>query len=134
MNSNLKNSLFILKLGVLAVLVMWNVDKYVNPEHTAGVFNRFYLVSSLNLNMSYIIGGLQSIVLLMFTFGMYKKFSYGLVFVMHLISTLSTWEMYLDPWGPRNLLFFAAWPMLAATWVLFKHRDEDTVLNLGKKA
>jgi hypothetical protein len=34
---------------------------------------------------------------------------------MHAVSTLSSWKMYLTPFaeGP-SLLFFAAWPMLAA--------------------
>ena len=46
------------------------------------------------------------------------------------LSFLITSHMYLDPWGPRNLLFFAGWTMLTATWVLFKHRDEDKILNI----
>lgn len=126
-----KQSLFILKLGALIVLTMWNIDKYVNPDHTAAVFNKYYLIGELGLNMSYIIGAIQSVILLMFLLGIKKTFSYGVVFGMHLISTLSTWQMYLDPWGPKNLLFFAAWPMLALLWVLFIHRREDTILNIN---
>lgn len=125
-----KSSLFILKIGVFIVLGMWNIDKYVNPSHTSAVYNKYYLISELGFNMSYVVGAIQSIILLMFLFGIKKKFSYGVVLVMHLISTLSTYKMYMDPWGPRNLLFFAAWPMLAAIWVLFNHREEDTILNI----
>lgn len=130
MEKSFKQSLLVLKIGVLIVLGMWNLDKFVNPAHTTGVYNRYYLISNLDLNLSYIIGAAQGIILIMFALGIKKRFSYGVVLIMHTISTLSTWQMYLDPWGPKNLLFFAAWPMLAAIWVLYKNREHDTLLNV----
>ena len=130
MEKSFQKPLFILKLGVLVVLGMWNLDKFVNPAHTAGVYNRYYLIEGLELNLSYVIGFVQLAILIMFTLGIKKRFNYGAVLLMHGISTLSTWEMYLDPWGPKNLLFFAAWPMLAAIWVLYKNREYDKILNI----
>ena len=44
--------------------------------------------------------------------------------VLHAISTLSSYKMYLAAFD--NLLFFAAWPMLAACIALFYLRDLDT--------
>jgi putative oxidoreductase len=49
--------------------------------------------------------------------------------VLHGISTLSSYRQYLDPFD--NLLFFAAWPMLAACVALFLLRDLDTKWTLG---
>jgi len=57
--------------------------------------------------------------------------TYGAILAMHTVSTLSAFHMYLDPWGPKNLLFFAAWPMLAAIYSLYILRDEDTLLSVS---
>ncbi len=54
--------------------------------------------------------------------GIAKRWTYGLVLVMHAISTLASFRMYL---GFDNLLFFAAWPMLAACFALYLLRDHD---------
>jgi len=47
---------------------------------------------------------------------------------MHGISTLSSWPRYIAAFD--NLLFFAAWPMLAACVALFLLRDSDTLLSV----
>ncbi len=61
---------------------------------------------------------------------MAKTWTYGAVLLFHAVSTLSSWQMYL---GFDNLLFFAAWPMLAACFTLFWLRDQDTLLTVGNK-
>jgi len=45
--------------------------------------------------------------------------------VLHAVSTLSSFKQYLAPFDGPNLLFFAAWPMLAACFALFILRDLD---------
>ena len=127
---NLKISLFLLRLGVLVVFFMWTIDKFINPAHTAAVFSNFYHIEGLSTVMVYIVGGVQVLILLAFFFGFFKRFSYGLLFLMHLVSTLSTFSRYLDPWATPNLLFFTAWPMLAALADLFLMRNEDTLFNI----
>jgi putative oxidoreductase len=49
------------------------------------------------------------------------------VFVFHAISTVASYRQYLDPFA--NLLFFAAWPMLAACYTLYILRDFDTIIT-----
>ena len=44
----------------------------------------------------------------------------------------SSFGRYLDPWTAPNLLFFAAWPMLAAIFALYYLRDLDTKFSLEK--
>lgn len=53
---------------------------------------------------------------------------------MHGVSTLVSWRDYLDPFEGPNLLFFAAWPMLAACFALFALRDFDRLWALEKPA
>ena len=52
---------------------------------------------------------------------------------MHAGSTFSSWQQYLDPFN--HLLFFTAWPMLAACVALYVLRDQDTLLSIdGRKS
>ena len=125
-NQTLQNALLLLRLGVFIVFFMWTIDKFLNPGHAAAVFAKFYLFSGLSETLAYVIGALQMGIVLMFLLGIKKQFSYGFILLMHLVSTFSTYEKYFDPWSSPNLLFFAAWPMLAACAALYLLRDEDT--------
>lgn len=125
-------ALLALRISVFVVLGMWTLDKFVNPGHTAAVFETFYLVSGLSEYASYGIGAVQAAIVLAFVTGSFKRYSYGLVLLMHLVSTLTPYSRYLDPWSGSNLLFFAAFPMLAAIITLYLMRDEDTFLAVHK--
>jgi len=122
------NALLFLRLGVFIVILMWTLDKFVNPGHAAGVFENFYGLSGWGPTVFMIIGALELVLLIGFVIGFQKRITYGLIFVIHAISTLSTWKLYLDPFN--NLLFFAAIPMLAACWALYSLRDMDTRLTV----
>jgi len=130
LNTNLKKGLFALRIGIFIVMFMWSIDKFINPNHAAAVFKKYYLIEGLGASVSYILGTLQIFLVLSFLLGLFKRFSYGAVLLLHTVSTLSSWQMYLDPWGPKNLLFFAAFPMLAAIFCLYLLREEDTLLTL----
>jgi uncharacterized membrane protein YkgB len=119
------NALLFLRLGVFIVIVMWTLDKFVNPGHAAGVFENFYGLSGWGPTVFMIIGALESILLIGFVIGFKKRLTYGLIFLIHAVSTLSSWKQYINPFD-GNLLFFAAIPMLAACWALYSLRELDT--------
>ena len=122
--NRIANALLFLRLGVFIVILMWTLDKFVNPAHSAGVFENFYGLSGWGPTVFMIIGALELVLLIGFVIGFQKRITYGLVFLIHAVSTISTWKQYLDPFN--NLLFFAAIPMLAACWALYSLRDLDT--------
>lgn len=130
MKSRLELSLFLIRIGVGIVFFMWTLDKLLNPEHAARVFAAFYMIPSLSVTASYCIGAVQMVIVLAFIAGAFKRYSYGAIFVMHLISSASTYARYFDPWTGTNLLFFAALPMLAGCWALWVLRDQDRLLSL----
>ena len=130
---HLKLSLLLLRLGVFIVFLVWTLDKFFKPEHTAKVFSKFYFIENLSINMTYVVGAIQLLILFAFLLGIMKLFSYGLLLLMHLVSTLTPFAKYLDPFANTNLLFFAAWPMLAALIALYLLRDHDTLLNIPKR-
>lgn len=122
-------ALLALRIGVFIVMLMWTLDKFVAPDHAAAVFSNFYGLSGFGNAAFYLIGALELVIIVGFVLGIAKRWTYGIVFVLHAISTLSSFSMYL---GFDNLLFFAAWPMLAACLALYLLRDQDRLtLKLG---
>lgn len=132
MERKLAFSLLLLRLGVFIVMLMWTLDKFINPGHADKVFANFYGLEGLGSGIFTALASAQLIVILAFVTGTLRRYSYGLILLMHGVSTLSSWRQYLDPFD--NLLFFAAWPMLAACFALYLLRDHDTLLTFdGRK-
>jgi len=122
-------SLLALRLSVFLVMLMWTLDKFINPSHAAAIFENFYFIPGLESNVVLILAILEIALLALFVLGLFKTLTYGAVLALHAVSTLSSFGMYLAPFEQYNLLFFAAWPMLAACFALFLLRNEDTRLT-----
>jgi uncharacterized membrane protein YphA (DoxX/SURF4 family) len=116
-----------LRLSVFLVMLMWTLDKFVNVSHANRVFANFYGLD-LGAIPLYAVGVAELMVILAFLLGYRKRISYGAVLVLHGVSTLSSYRQYLDPFD--NLLFFAAWPMLAACAALYLLRDFDRTFTI----
>jgi putative oxidoreductase len=129
LEEKLKWPLFILRLGVFIVMFIWTLDKFVRPEHTSIVFQKFYMMPALSMEISYLIGTLQALIILGFILGVKKKLTYGTVLFLHGISTLSSYSQYFNPWEGGNILFFAAWPMLGSIIALYMLRNYDTLFT-----
>ncbi len=128
MQGRIELALFLLRLGVFIVMIAWAIDKIVNTEHALGVFADFYFIKGFADQMMVGLGVIEVVILLAFMAGMWKKYTYGFVMVIHGISTFSSWEYYLKP----SLLFYAAWPMLAACVALYMLRDLDVKYTMGQ--
>jgi hypothetical protein len=113
-------------------MFIWTIDKFLHPEHAAKVFESFYFIGGLGSSAFYIIGLIELVIIVGFLAGYKKRLTYGAVLILHGISTISTVKQYLTPFEGPNLLFFAAWPMLAACFVLYYLRDLDTLLAVEK--
>ncbi|WP_201550772.1 hypothetical protein [Psychrobacter fjordensis] len=130
MPKHLPLSLLLLRLGIFTVFLFWTLDKFINPDHAAGVMSKFYGMENMGDSIFYVMGAVQLILIILFVVGLFKTWTYGILLLAHAGSTFSTFALYLEPFD--NLLFFAAWPMLAACITLFLMRDWDT-LTLGKR-
>ncbi len=125
-NSRITLVLLLLRLSVFLVVFMWTLDKFINPDHAAAVYENFYFIGGLGAVPFYILGAIEMVILIGFVLGFRKGFTYGAILLFHAISTLSAFKQYFAPFESANLLFFAAWPMLAACFALFYLRDLDT--------
>lgn len=128
--ARLSFSLLSLRIGVFIVMALWSVDKILNAEHAAAVFETYYFIGDIGAGTLAAIGALQLLIEVAFVAGLFRTFTYGLVLVTHLLSTLASWPGYIEPF--ENLLFFAAWPMLAACFALFLLREHDTLWSLDE--
>jgi len=127
-------SLFLMRVSVFVVMLLWTIDKFYDPDHAALVFRVFYYFPPVPHGVIYAIGAAQLLIILGFLLGVFKTFTYGVVFLMHAVSTLSTFKQYMVPYEETNLLFFTAWPMLAACFVLMYLRRWDVLMVAGRKA
>ena len=127
--TRLQWSLLALRLGIFIVMFVWTLDKFVNPAHSIAIFEKFYAIPGLGETLAYLLGSLQLLLVIAFVAGLKKRFTYGLIFLLHGGSTLSANAQYYDAFN--NLLFFAAWPMWAACFALYLLRDEDTKFTLA---
>lgn len=123
--NKLSISLLFIRLSVFLVMFMWTMDKFINTEHAIKIFEKFYYINGLESIFIYGLATVELIVLLLFVAGYQKKYTYGAVLVFHALSTLISLKHYFSPFEGVNLLFFAAWPMLAACFTLFIFRDKD---------
>ena len=130
-SDRIPTALFFLRISVFLVMFMWTIDKFINPAHSVKVYEGFYFIS-LGQNAFFIIGAIEMVILTVFLIGYQKKYSYGAVLILHAMSTLSSYAQYFSPYDGPNLLFFAAWPMLAACFALYSLRDLDTRYVIGE--
>ena len=129
MEKKLINTLFWLRLSVALVLIMWTIDKVINVEHAARVYDYYYKIP-VDGTLMIMVGIAEFILIALFLIGRFKNITYLLVLIIHGISTLSSYGKYVTPFEGTNLLFFAAWPMLAACWILYVFKHEDTKYNI----
>ncbi len=127
MNNKLSLPLFFLRISIALVLLVWTLDKFLKPEHSAVVFEKFYFLGGFGETVFLILGVAELVLIGLFVIGRFKNITYLIVLIIHGVSTLAPFAKYLDPLS--NLLFFTAWPMLAACYALYVLRDEDTKFN-----
>ncbi len=126
----LEISLLSLRIGVFVVMLMWTLDKFVRVDHAKIVFEKFYLLTGFENAIMYALAGAELLLILAFLIGIKKRFTYGLILLLHAASTFSSFKQYLNPFDGANLLFFAAWPMLAACITLYIMREYDRKFSL----
>jgi hypothetical protein len=123
----LRLPLLLLRLSIFVVMLAWTLMKLIDPARSAGIFKRFYHLPDVSQAITYTLGGLEVLLVLGFVAGFKKRFTYGAVLLFHAVSTVSSYQQYISPFEASNLLFYAAWPMLAACFALYTLRDLDTL-------
>ena len=126
--TRLSVAIFILRVGLAGFLLLWSIDKLVAPEGALAIYQFFYHVS-ITTDIAYVIGALELLLSLAIMAGFLKTYSYGLGLLLHVTSTIASYQQLLNPFG-GNHLYIAAIPVLAGFIALFLIRRQDNLWSL----
>jgi len=132
-DSRVATMLLALRIALGAFLLQWSVEKLVAPNLSAGIGKRFY---GIDLSGSVITGiGVAELALsLALLAGLWRRVTYGVATVIHLVSMLVSWQQLIDPFKQGNHLFAAGIPVLVAFATLYVLRDLDRYSLDGRRA
>lgn len=126
--TRLSIAVFILRVGLGGFLLLWSIDKLVAPKGAVAIYQFFYHIS-ITTEIAYVIGACELLLGLAIMTGFLKTYSYGLGLLLHVTSTLASYQQLLNPFG-GNHLYIAAIPVLAGFIALFLMRRHDIFLSL----
>ena len=127
----LQISLAIIRISTAIFFLVWSLRKLIQPESTQKIFSSFYFMQ-ISPEISYVVGAMQTLIILLFMVGLFKTWTYGGLLGMHAVSVLSTYQKLLSPYESPNTLFWAAVPALGGLIALFLLRDRDQWLTLKR--
>ncbi len=122
-------TLLFLRISVALLVLIWGLDKIVNPAHSLAVSDRFYLGLLSFESLLPVLGVAQILLAIMAGAGWKRKWVDPAIALINLGSLLGVWRSIIDPWGwvleGTNALFFPSLIVFAACLVLIAFRDEE---------
>jgi uncharacterized membrane protein YphA (DoxX/SURF4 family) len=111
-----------LRMSIGYLLVIWGVDKLVNPAHGLDVSDHFYLGVFTFPGLMPVFGIAELILGGLVIVGIWGRYTYPVVVVIAAITAAGVWRSIVDPWGwylqGANALFYPSLIILAASLVL----------------
>lgn len=116
----------LLRASIGYLLVIWGVDKLVNPAHGLAVSDHFYFGwFSLPLLMP-AFGVAQIVLGVLVVAGVWQRYTYPAVAAITGMTLVGVWRSIIDPWGwyltGANALFYPSLIVFAAVLVLLSER------------
>ena len=129
-------ALLLLRASVGLLIVLWGIDKIVNPAHGLAVSDAFYGGLLTMPSLTPLFGVAQVLVGLLFMVGLLRRIVDPMVLLLNTATMLGVWRSIVDPWGwyleKTNVLFFPFLIIFAASLLVLVIRDEETlVLDRG---
>lgn len=124
--------LLVLRIGVFLAMFIWILDRLVRPADAMSFYEPLRLLRGAGHGVLYGVAILELVILVSFLMGIQKRWSYGAVLGLNSAWALSSYHQFFAPFVGKNLLFFAAWPMLAACFGLYLLRHMDTLWVIDK--
>jgi putative oxidoreductase len=135
------SSILFLRVSIALLVLIWGLDKLVDPEHSLRVSDTFYKGLLSFPSLMPILGAAQVGVALLAMAGLFRPIVDPVILLINLGSLLGVWRSIVDPWGwvleGTNALFFPSLIVLAGCMVLIAFRDEETLVldrRLGRGA
>ena len=122
-------ALLFLRLSLGALMLVWGMDKFANPDHGVKVAEHFYFGVLSSHSAMPLLGGAQIVLAVLVMAGVLRRYAYPVLAVVTGATLLGVWRSVLDPWGwvleGSNVLFFPSLIIFAAVLVLMTLRDAD---------
>ena len=121
--------LFLLRVTIGWLLVLWGVDKLVDVGHGQSVAETFYLGIGTQAVVLHVLGVAQIALGAAVVLGLWRRIAYPVAFVVLLITALGVWRSIIDPWGwfleGAHVLFYPSAIIAAGALVLWGQMDQD---------
>jgi putative oxidoreductase len=122
-------ALLFLRVSIGLLVLLWGIDKIVDPEHAIRVSDNFYLGLLSLPSLLPLLGIGQVAVALLAMAGLFRRFVDPMILLINLGSLLGVWRSIVDPWGwvleGTNVLFFPSLIVVAGCLVLIAFQDEE---------
>lgn len=130
-------SLFLLRLSLALLMLVWGVDKLVNPAHGAAVAERFYFGLLSSESLIPVLGGAQIALAALVGAGLFRRYTLPVLAAITGTTLIGVWRSIVDPLGlvleRTNLLFFPSLIIFFGVLVLIAFQGEDRwVLRRGR--
>jgi len=121
--------LFLLRVTIGWLLVLWGIDKFQNVAHGQAVAETFYFGIGTQAALLKLFGAFEILIGAMVVFGFWRKRVYPVMFAVLLVTAIGVWKSIIDPWGwfldGSNVLFYPSAIIAAGALVLWSAMDED---------
>jgi putative oxidoreductase len=130
-NASILWGLLLLRLGLGIYLILWALDKVIEPELTVKMWAQTHFLE-ISPTIAILTGAFVLVLSLLFILALYKTITYGIAWGLHSLWLLFHYQYLFAPFGPNNLII-ASIPVFFAFAALFILREFDTKLSLGKR-
>lgn len=125
-------ALLALRVSIALLVILWGIDKLVQPEHAVAVSDTFYFGLLSQAWLIPVLGIAQIAVGGLALVGLFRKFVDPIILLINLGSLLGVWRSIVDPWGwvleGTNVLFFPSLIVLAGCLVLNAFRGQESLV------
>jgi putative oxidoreductase len=123
------SALLALRVSIALLVLLWGLDKIVDPDHALRISDNFYLgLLSLPALMAWF-GAAQVAVALLAMLGLFRRWVDPIILVINLGSLAGVWRSILDPWGwfmeGTNVLFFPSLIIAVGCLVIIAFQDQE---------
>jgi putative oxidoreductase len=125
-------ALLTLRVSIALLVLLWGLDKLLDPEHALRVSDSFYMGLLSWPGLMPVLGIAQVAVAGLAMVGLFRPAVDPLVLLINLGSLAGVWRSIVDPWGwfleGTNVLFFPSLIVAAGCLVLIAFQDQESLV------
>ena len=121
--------LFLLRVTIGWLLVLWGIDKFQDVAHGQAVAETFYFGIGTQAVLLKIFGAFEILLGALVVLGLWRKRAYPVMFAILLITAIGVWRSIIDPWGwfldGAQVLFYPSAIIATGALLLWGTIEED---------